>query len=63
MKITKDQQLEILNDIINLIEQCKDEPSPEDYPNIDCLREEIEDQPDMFNYNLDQFNQIINALI
>tara|TARA_R110002020_G_scaffold54690_9_gene152307 strand:- start:909 stop:1103 length:195 start_codon:yes stop_codon:yes gene_type:complete len=62
MKEEKRKNVEIINDIINILNQSKDEDSIDDFLHIDNLREEIDQQPDIFRYTLTEFDNVINKI-
>lgn len=62
MKTEKRKNVEIINDIINILNQSKDEDSIDDFYHIDNLREEIKEQPELFRYTLTEFDNVINKI-
>lgn len=55
----KEIKKEIINDIVNFLNQLKDD---NDIIHIDNLKEEIEDNPELFSYSLKQFNLVIKKI-
>jgi len=53
---------EITQDITNFFSQMDGENGHIDLISIDNLREEIYDQPQLFNYTLEQFDSVIKNI-
>lgn len=53
---------EIIQDIINLLEQSKDEKEDNFYYHIDNLKEEMEQNPTLFNYKISDLDNVINKM-